>query len=699
VRVFNRELSWLAFNARVLHEAADTRTPLLERLKFLSIVSTNLDEFYMVRVAGVRRQVAAGFGKVGRDGVSPAELLDRIDERVREMVAEQARILEEEVLPELSQHGVRLLSMADLDASERLAVDAFFDSQVFPVLTPLAVDPGHPFPYISNLSLSLAVELREPETGIEHFARVKVPKSLPRWVPVRSLQYLPLEDLIGAHLGLLFPGMEITGYHAFRITRFSDLEIAPTEEPEDLLAMIEEQVFQRRFGEVVRLEVQRGMPAQLRALLLSELRETEDPEMAPLTEREVHEPGRLLDLGDLMALSTLDLPELRDPPFVPVTPPELRDGRLVFDVLRERDVLVHHPFDSFPATVERFLDEAARDEHVLAIKLTLYRTSGDTAVVRALTEAAQAGKQVAVLVELQARFDESNNITWARTLESFGVHVAYGLPGMKTHAKLALVVRREPDGIRRYVHIGTGNYNSKTARTYTDFGLLSASEALGADVSELFNMLTGFSRQREYRALLVAPVSLRERLIALIEREAANAREGKPARIVAKMNALVDGQVIDALCEASNAGVEMDLLVRGICCLRPDVPGESERIRVISVVGRFLEHSRLWRFENGGDPEYYLGSADWMPRNLDRRVEAMVPILDRALHPRLEAVLTVFLADNRQAWDLHADGTWVQRRAGDDEERASHQRLLRESWGMARTSGAGREVPAVVTAD
>ena len=696
IPVFNRELSWLAFNARVLHEAADTRTPLLERLKFLSIVSTNLDEFYMVRVAGVRRQVAAGFGKVGRDGVSPAELLDRIDERVREMVAEQARILEEEVLPELAEHGVRLLHMADLDASERLAVDAFFDSQVFPVLTPLAVDPGHPFPYISNLSLSLAVELREPETGIEHFARVKVPKSLPRWVPVRQLQYLPLEDLIGAHLGLLFPGMEITGYHAFRITRFSDLEIAPTEEPEDLLAMIEEQVFQRRFGEVVRLEVQRGMPAQLRALLLSELRETEDPEMAPLTEREVHEPGWLLDLGDLMALSTLDLPELRDPPFVPVTPPELRDGRSVFDVLRERDVLVHHPFDSFPATVERFLDEAARDEHVLAIKLTLYRTSGDTAVVRALTEAAQAGKQVAVLVELQARFDESNNITWARTLESFGVHVAYGLPGMKTHAKLALVVRREPDGIRRYVHIGTGNYNSKTARTYTDFGLLSSNESLGADVSELFNMLTGFSRQREYRALLVAPVSLRERLIALIAREADNAREGKPARIVAKMNALVDGQVIDALCEASNAGVEMDLLVRGICCLRPGVPGESERIRVVSVVGRFLEHSRLWRFENGGDPEYYLGSADWMPRNLDRRVEAMVPILDPVLHPRLEAVLDVFLSDNRQAWDLDADGTWVQRRAGDDAERASHKRLLSESWGMARTSGAGREVPLVV---
>jgi len=684
----------LAFNNRVLHEAADTRTPLIERLKFLSIVSTNLDEFYMVRVAGVRRQVAAGFGKVGRDGVSPAELLDRIDERVREMVAEQTRILEDEVLPELATHGVRLLRISDLDATERLAVDAYFDSQVFPVLTPLAVDPGHPFPYISNLSLSLAVELREPDIGDEHFARVKVPRSLPRWVPVRPLQFLPLEDLIGAHLGRLFPGMEIKGYHAFRITRFSDLEIAPTEEPEDLLAMIEEQVFQRRFGEVVRLEVQRGMPAQLRALLLSELRETEDPEMAPLTEREVHEPGRLLELGDLMALATLDLPELRDPPFVPVTPPELRDGRSVFDVLRERDLLVHHPFDSFPATVERFLDEAARDEHVLAIKLTLYRTSGDTAVVRALTEAAQAGKQVAVLVELQARFDEANNITWARTLESFGVHVAYGMAGIKTHAKLALVVRREPEGIRRYVHIGTGNYNSRTARLYTDFGLLTSHEAVGADVSELFNMLTGFSRQREYRTLLVAPVSLRERLLALIERETAHAREGRPARIVAKMNALVDNRVIDALCEASNAGVEMDLLVRGICCLRPGIPGESERIRIVSVIGRFLEHSRLWKFENGGAPEYWLGSADWMPRNLDRRVEAMVPILDKALHPRLDAVLNVFLTDNRQAWDLQPDGIWVQRHAGEEAERASHRRLLRDSWGMARASGPKHAVPA-----
>jgi polyphosphate kinase len=690
-RLFNRELSWLAFNTRVLHEAADARTPLLERLKFLAIFGSNIDEFYMVRVAGIRRQLAAGVTRTGPDGIGPAELLDRIDAQVRELLVMQERILQDEVLPALSAHGVRLLRMDELDAIERSAVDAFFDAQVFPVLTPLAVDPGHPFPYISGLSLSLAVDLREPEDGTVHFARVKVPKSLPRWVPVRPLQYLPLEDLVGAHLGQLFPGMEIMGHHAFRITRFSDLDIAPTEEPEDLLAMIEEQVFQRRFGEVVRLEVQSGMPAQLRTLLLEELRETEDPEMALLTEREVHEPGRLLDLGDLHALAALDIPELRDPPFVPVTPPELRDGRSVFEAIREHDLLVHHPFDSFPATVERFLDEAARDEHVLAIKVTLYRTSGDTAVVRALTGAAQAGKQVAVLVELQARFDEANNITWARTLESFGVHVVYGLPGLKTHAKVALVVRREPDGIRRYVHIGTGNYNSKTARTYTDLGLLSCNEALGADVSELFNTLTGFSRQRLYRQLLVAPVNLRERVIALIAREAENARAGKPARITAKMNSLVDSKVIAVLCDASRAGVEIDLLVRGICCLRPGVPGESERIRVSSIIGRFLEHSRIWRFENGGETEYYIGSADWMPRNLDRRIEAVVPILDRSLHPRLESLLEVCLADNRQAWDLGPEGDWVQRHAGADEERATHRRLLRDSWGLVRPSRAVAE--------
>ena len=453
----NRELSWLEFNARVLAEAFDERNPLLERLKFLSIFSTNLDEFYMVRVAGLRRQVAARVQQTPPDGLTAREQLDAIERRVGDLLEQARRCLHELLLPALEARGVRLLTMAELGAAEREAMDAFFETHVFPVLTPLAVDPGHPFPYISNLSISLAVQLREPEHGNEHFARVKVPKSLTRWVPVegRPNHFVPLEQVIGAHLGALFPGMQILGSHTFRITRYSDLEIANSEEPEDLLAMIEEQVFQRRFGEVVRLELQDDMPAALRALLLDELRDTEDPEITPLTDREVHTPGPLLDLGDLMALTSLDVPELKDPPFVPVVPAELRDAdRPIFDVIRERDVLVHHPFDSFSASVEQFIEAAARDEQTLAIKMTLYRTGGG-AVVRALTEAAQRGIQVAVLVELQARFEETNNINFARTLESFGVHVAYGIQGLKTHCKVALVVRREPDGIRRYVHIST----------------------------------------------------------------------------------------------------------------------------------------------------------------------------------------------------------------------------------------------------
>ena len=683
----NRELSWLAFNARVLAEANDERNKLLERVKFLSIFSTNLDEFYMVRVAGLRRQVSAHVHQTPPDGLTAREQLDLIERRVREMLEQARTCLDDALLPALAAHGLRLLTMADLTADERRSVDLFFEHQVYPVLTPLAVDPGHPFPYISNLSLSLAVELRDPDRGTDHFARVKVPKSLSRWVPVegRVNQFVPLEQVIGAHLGTLFPGMQIVGWHTFRITRYSDLEIANTEEPEDLLAMIEEQVFQRRFGEVVRLEVQRALPAPVRALLLDELRESEDPEFAPLTDREVHEPGQLLDLGDLMSLATLDVPALRDPPFSPVVSGHLRDAeRPIFDVIRERDLLVHHPFDSFTATVEQFIETAARDEHVLAIKMTLYRTSGDGAIVRALSEAAQRGIQVAVLVELQARFDETNNINWARTLESFGVHVAYGMPGLKTHAKAALVVRKEPDGIRRYVHLSTGNYNSKTARLYTDIGLFTCNDAIGADVSDLFNTLTGFSRQRVYRKLLVAPQGMRQRVLQLIEREADHARGGRPARIIAKMNALVDAETIEALYRASDAGVEIDLVIRGICCLRPQVSGLSERIRVVSIVGRFLEHSRLWYFANDEHAEYYISSADWMPRNFDRRVECGVPVEDPHLHPKLRALLETCLADNRQAWELAPDGGYTQRRPGNEPEIATHQILLKESWGQIR---------------
>jgi polyphosphate kinase len=693
----NRELSWLAFNGRVLQQAVDERTPLLERLKFLSIFSNNLDEFYMVRVAGLRRQVAANVQQVPVDGLSPQEQLDAIDLMVREQLGVQRRTFEE-LLARLAEHGVRLVRVSDLTAREWGAMDEYFESQIFPVLTPLAVDPGHPFPYISNLSLSLAVEVRDPETGEEHFARVKVPKSLPRWVPVfgRATHFVPLEDVIGANVGALFPGMEVLRWHTFRITRYSDLEL-PVEEPEDLLATIEEQVFKRRFGEVVRLEVEDKMPAHLRTLLLEELRAEAVPQGAMLTDRDVFEAGPLLGLSDLISLSSIDMPALKDLPFTPAIPPELRDARRsIFDVIRERDLLVHHPFDSFTASVERFLETAAEDDNVLAIKLTLYRTSGDTAIVDALIEAAQRGKQVAVLVELKARFDESNNISWARRLESFGVHVAYGSATLKTHTKLALVVRREADGIRHYVHLGSGNYNSRTARLYTDIGLFTSNRSIAADVTDLFNSLTGYSRQRLYRKLLVAPANMRARLLDLIDREAQHARAGRPARIVAKMNALVDPEAIEALYNASRAGVHIDLIVRGICCLRPGVPGVSDHIRVISIVGRFLEHSRLFYFANGGTEEFYIGSADWMPRNFDRRVEAVAPVDDATLHSRLRSLLRTCLDDNRQAWELAPDGAWTQRRPN-GLVHPTHEILLRDSWGVRedemRTIPDGRPVP------
>ena len=692
----NRELSWLEFNGRVLHEAIDDRNPLLERLKFLAIFNTNLDEFYMVRVAGLRRQVAAGVHHIPPDGMSPADQLAAINARVGDLMSAQRSLLYDTLLPALTRHGVSLVSIEDLTATEWQTVDEFFEAQVFPVLTPLAVDPGHPFPYISNLSLSLAVQIHDPESNAVRFARVKVPKSLPRWIPFgRGNAFIPLEQVIGANLGSLFPGMDIQGFNTFRVTRYSDLELSHSEDDDNLLSLIEEQVFQRRFAEVVRIEVESGMPESLRQLLMDELREDQPEEMRPLADPELVETGPLLDLGDLMTLASLEIAELRDPPFVPATPPELKDSaRSIFDVLKEKDVMVHHPFDSFNASVEQFLVAAATDDNVLAIKMTLYRTSGDTSVVRALTEAAQRGKQVAVLIELQARFDEANNITWARTLEDYGVHVAYGLPGLKTHAKTTLVVRREADGIKRYAHIGSGNYNSKTARIYTDIGLLTSSPSIGADLTDLFNALTGFSRQRLYRKLLVAPPNMRFRFLEMIEREAASAREGKPARIIAKMNALVDAEIIEALYAASQAGVEIDLIVRGICCLRPGVPALSDRIRVVSIVGRFLEHSRLFYFANGGDEQFYFGSADWMPRNLDRRVEAVAPIDDVTLHPRLHSLLATCLADNRQAWDLAPDGTYTQRDPNGEPVRATHQLLLIDSWGIVKPADQ-RSGPAI----
>ena len=683
---FSRELSWLEFNARVLNEAHDARTPLLERLKFLAIFSSNLDEFYMVRVGGLRRKVKNGQSGYPQERLSPAELLLAIEKRVNELLHLQRRCLTDELLPALAAHGVKLVRMNDLTPAEWLVVDGFFESQVFPVLTPLAVDPGHPFPYISNLSLSLAVRIRDPQTGHEHFARVKVPKSLARWVPAgRPGQFVPIEEVIGVNLGSLFPGMEVLSWHVFRITRFSDFELTGVEEDDDLLSVVERQVFERKFGEVVRLEVQTGMPDDLRTLLMEELRDEEDALVValPLTERDVDEPGMLLDLGDLMSLAgAIDLPELRHAPFVPGIPAELAEHANIFDAIRERDILVHHPFESFRETVELFIERAALDEHVLAIKLTLYRTSGETAIVRSLIEAAERGKQVVVLIELQARFDEANNIAWARTLENYGVHVVYGVPGLKTHTKTALVVRREPDGIRRYVHIGTGNYHSRTAKLYTDIGLFTCSPSIGADVSDLFNALTGYSRQQLYRKLLVAPANMRRRFVELIDRETALAASGREGRIIAKMNALVDPDTIISLYRASAAGVKVDLIVRGVCCLRAGLPGVSENITVRSIIGRFLEHSRIFCFGNDGTPEYYLGSADWMPRNFDRRVEMVAPIEAPELHDRLESLLATCLADNRQAWLLQPDGTYVQRRpAAGEPEHGTHASLMRDPWG------------------
>jgi polyphosphate kinase len=673
----NRELSWLEFNRRVLHEALDPRTPLLERLKFLAIFSGNLDEFYQVRVAGLKQQVSAGIIERTADGMTPEAQLHAISQVVRDLVQQDRRCLHDDLLPRLAEHGLVLhSSVAELPQEERARLDAYFHANVFPVLTPLAVDPGHPFPYISNLSLSLAVVLRGADSE-ERFARVKVPKILPRWVPlIAPNQFVPLEEVIGANLESLFPGVEILGWYTFRITRNTDLQIEDDDEADDLLSLIQEEVRNRRFAEVVRIEVHASMPSSLRQLLLAEFSEQQEPPARPLTMDDLYEVTGLLDTADLLSLSTLDMPELRDPPFHPGTQARLAAARNIFDVIREGDIFLHHPYDSFATSVERFIQTAADDPDVLAIKLTLYRTGGDSSLARVLAHAAERGKQVAVLIELQARFDEENNIIWAQRLEDVGVHVSYGVAGLKTHAKVALVVRREGDTMRRYLHIGTGNYNPKTARIYSDFGVLTADAELGADLTDLFNVLTGFASPSGYRRLIVAPRGMRERFLGMIRREADHHQAGRPARIMAKMNALVDPEIIVALYQASQAGVPVDLIVRGICCLRPGLQGISDTIRVISVVGRFLEHSRAYYFLNGGQEEVYIGSADWMPRNLDRRIEAVTPMEDPAHRQALRDILLLMWQDNRQAWDLEADGTYHQRRPAPGEpERATHKLL------------------------
>jgi polyphosphate kinase len=684
---FNRELSWLEFNNRVLHEATDPRTPLLERLKFMSIFSSNLDEFFMVRVAGLKQQVEAKVSKLTPDGRTPSEQLEAISERLRPMVGEQHKHFEKVLRSQLAQAGIYILDYMDLNQEQRTYLQNYFEEQIFPVLTPLAVDPSHPFPYISNLSLNLAVVVKDPDTAEELFARVKVPKVLPRFVPLpEGLRYrkkdqpsvwtgVPLEQVIAHNLESLFPGMNILEYHPFRITRNADLAVEE-DEADDLLLAIEQELRKRRVGgSVVRMEIHITMPDTVREMLMREMR---------LQKIDVYEVDSPLGLGDLMSFMALPLPELKDPPWTPVVPYRLRSSATedeeedLFSLICRSDLLVHHPYHSFSATVLRFITQAAHDPGVLAIKMTLYRTSGDSPIVNALISAAENGKQVAVLVELKARFDEENNIVWARKLERAGVHVVYGLVGLKTHTKVVLVVRRQDNHIKRYVHIGTGNYNPKTARLYTDLGLLSCRDDLGADLTDLFNYLTGYSRQRSYRKLLIAPVNLRDRFQALIQREIENCRQDGTGRIVAKMNSLVDPKIIATLYDASRAGVQIDLIVRGMCCLRPGIPGISENIRVISVVGRFLEHSRIYYFHNQGKEEVYIGSADWMPRNLDRRVEAVVPIEDPEIVKDLQEILAVMLADNRQAWELQPDGSYIQRHPSDGTKEQCAQKILME---------------------
>jgi len=650
----NRELSWLEFNQRVLEEAKDQRHPLLERVKFLSIVSTNLDEFFMIRVAAIKEQILADVVEYSPDGRVPLQQLREIHARVSTMVKEMSSCFWDDLHPRLKAVGIHLLRMSELSEDDRHALAQLFAKEIFPVLTPLAFDPGHPFPYISNLSLSLAVVVRTPQAE-ERFARVKVPGVLPRLVQIpgsethgRVLRYVWLEDLIADNLALLFPGMEIKESYAFRVTRNADIEIQE-DEAEDLIHSIEESIRMRRFGSVVRVGIEKTMPDRIKDIIVENLE---------VSQEDVYHVTPPLGQGHLMALLKVPRPDLKDAPLYPAGLATEDESEDIFSLIRRGDLILHHPYDSFNPVVQ-FLRSAARDPNVLAIKQTLYRIGRESPLVPLLIEASENGKQVAVLVELKARFDEENNIIWAKQLERAGIHVVYGLVGLKTHAKMALVVRKESDGLRRYVHLGTGNYNPVTARIYTDYSYFTCRETITADVTEVFNTLTGYSQRDTFRKLAVAPVNLRSRITSLIEREIEHARQGKHAQLVLKMNSLTDPKIILKLYEASRAGVAIDLIVRGICCLRPGVKGVSDNIRVISVVGRFLEHSRVYYALNAGEPELYLSSADLMGRNLDRRVELMFPVEDRAMAEavRREALDTA-LRDTVRARRLQPDGSY-----------------------------------------
>ena len=676
-RFFNRELSWLDFNARVLALAGEDGVPLLERVKFLSIFASNLDEFFQVRVAGLKDQVFAGVDTRSADGRSALQQLLEIRDEVVGLSEVQEKIFLEQVIPALEEHGVAIRGWKTVDEDGQKELSQIFQEHIFPVLTPLAVDPGHPFPYISNLSLSLAVRVVDPESGETRFARVKVPSNLPRFVELPGrMTFVPLEQVITAHLGELFPGMDLGEVAVFRVTRNADLTVEENE-ADDLLAAVEVELRRRRFGRAVRLEIDRTMSEELRELIVRELDVAED---------DVYEFTGPLDLSGLSVIHDVDRPDLKYPHWQPITPARLVNDddspADFFGEIRRSDILVHHPYASFRHTVEAFLRQASTDRRVVAIKMTLYRTSGDSSIIRSLIRAAESGKQVAVLVELKARFDEAANIEWAKALEEVGVHVVYGLVGLKTHTKTLLVVREERDGLRRYCHIGTGNYNPRTANHYEDLGLFTTDPAVGSDLSQLFNFLTGFGRPVEYERLIVAPGRLREEMEELIANEA---RFGADGHITAKMNSLSDPGMIDAFYAASAAGTQVELIVRGICCLRAGVPGLSENIRVRSIVGRYLEHSRIYRFANGdgpGQPRYLIGSADLMTRNINGRVEALVPIEGDELQARLQQILDVTMTDDRLAWELEADGRW--RKHTGDAGVDSHLVLQQAALGRAR---------------
>ncbi|MBD9701065.1 RNA degradosome polyphosphate kinase [Streptomyces sp. ID01-12c] len=654
-RFLDRERSWLAFNERVLELAEDPHTPLLERANFLAIFASNLDEFFMVRVAGLKRRIATGVATRSASGLQPREVLEMIWARSRELMARHAACFHEDVAPALAEEGVHLVRWNELAEKEQARLFTLFRHQIFPVLTPLAVDPAHPFPYISGLSLNLAVRVQNPVTGTSHFARVKVPPLLSRFLEASPGRFVPLEDVIGAHLEELFPGMEVLEHHAFRVTRNEDLEVEE-DDAENLLQALEKELMRRRFGPPVRLEVEENINQEVLDLLVRELK-IKESEVYPLTGP--------LDLTGLFRIASLDRPELKYRKFVAGVHRDLAEVESasapdIFAALRNRDVLLHHPYDSFSTSVQAFLEQAAEDPDVLAIKQTLYRTSGDSPIVNALIDAAEAGKQVLVLVEIKARFDEHANIKWARKLEEAGCHVVYGLVGLKTHCKLSLVVRQEGDTLRRYSHVGTGNYHPKTARLYEDLGVLTSDPQVGADLSDLFNRLSGYSRRETYRRLLVAPKSLRDGLIARVNKEVQHHRAGRPAYVRIKVNSIVDEALIDALYRASQAGVPVDVWVRGICAIRPGVPGLSENIRVRSVLGRFLEHSRIFGFGNGGEPEVWFGSADMMHRNLDRRIEALIRITDPAHRAALNRLLETGMSETTSSWHLGPDGEWTR---------------------------------------